>query len=741
MAERYRGFGFPQDTAAAVEWTSIIRQDGPLPVSERTSSRMVKIAANLPSDEWIGWQAYIPIEGSVGFSSFGTKTVKQSDLMWIVEETADARPLEPMENETLASGPHISYTSWRLHEIMLPVAEKSETGTSIGFGDDFSKIKESSKQQLNYYRWPQTFGDQFGELIEALRIEGAAIRYVVGSAKIEEQKVCIKQVEMTWLQGGNEISSYVGYPVRTRLLLATPTVPTARIRAIVGVCVPGAELRQIGELGEKAVLFEWNNPLLSPRILPDYAARIMAFEPTLGQEPLIGVESRDPEAKLRPARHKECAKGDSIQIGKAMDISGVERIISVGDEDLRRHWQIIGQTGTGKSTLLASSVLEAIKKGCGITFFDPHGTTIEFILRILPKEYADRVRIVHIGDADNPVPINMWETDDPTKAERSISDMCLLFQEIFDPKREGFVGPRWERMFSLLAKTSIAIFGRRASFEAIVTIAREKFYVKSAATILKEKHPGLADSLTAEWVNNKSNEFTDVVAWFLSKFQRLTSVEQLRNTLGAGANALDFDITIDKDTITLIDLALPTIGTHAARVIGTLLLLQLWSGALVRKKREKTHIVIIDEAHLFQTNPLPQMLAEGRKFGISLIMAHQHNGQLTYDVREALSANSANFSAFCLSTRDAAEVRDRFDDPAIQRDLSRQNVFNAITTISVDGKQTPAFTLQVLRPNEQPNGEEIASYIEGKSLRSLVEPYRGDRPLSDKEIVSTLRAQ
>jgi hypothetical protein len=143
-------------------------------------------------------------------------------------------------------------------------------------------------------------------------------------------------------------------------------------------------------------------------------------------------------------------------------------------------------------------------------------------LCILPKEYAERVRVVRIGDTENPVPINMWETDDPNKAERSISDMCLLFQEIFDPKHDGFVGPRWERMFSLLAKASIAIFGKQASFETIVTMAREKLYIKSAATIIREKHSGLADSMMAEWGNNNSNDFTDAVAWFLSKFQRLT---------------------------------------------------------------------------------------------------------------------------------------------------------------------------------------------------------------------------
>lgn len=739
MSRLYSELGFPKGTAVAQEWTTIIRQEEPLPLPERTSSRMVKIAANLPGGEWIGWQAVIPTDGTAGFSSFGSKSIKQSDLEWIAEETAD---VSAVDDVTIVTEPADIYAAWRLYDVLLPVAAGAEAVT-IGFTGSGDSVEPDppGSLQLGYYRWPQRFSDQFGELVEALRIEGAALRFTAGSATVEEQKACIRRVERTWTPGGNDISSYIGYPVRTRLLLALPYEPTARIRAIVDVCAPGAKLSDIGAMSEKKAMAAWREPLAEAAVLPDYAARIMTFEPTVGLEPVIGVEARDPEAKLLPARHKDEVMGLPVTIGRALDISGIERPIVIGDEDLRRHWQIIGQTGTGKSTLLAAVILDAVKKGLGVTFFDPHGTTIDILLRTLPGEFAGRVRVVRIGDTDNPVPVNMWETEDPSKAERTIADMCLLFQEIFDPKHEGFVGPRWERMFSLLAKTSIAVFGKRASLESIVTIARDKKHIRSAITIIREKHRSLANALTAEWLNNNSNDFAEAISWFVAKFQRLTSVEQLRNTLGAGANALDFDLTIDTDVVTLVDLALPVIGTHASRIIGTMLLQQLWAGALVRNHRDKTHVTVLDETQLFQTNPLPQMLAEGRKFGVALLLAHQHNGQLTYDVREALSANSANFSAFCLSVKDAIHVIDRFDDPQIQRDLSRQNTFNATTTINLSGKQSPAFTLKIERLEEQPDADEVAALIASGSIRELVDPYRSEKPLSEEEIIELLSAR
>jgi len=232
--------------------------------------------------------------------------------------------------------------------------------------------------------------------------------------------------------------------------------------------------------------------------------------------------------------------------------------------------------------------------------------------------------------------------------------------------------------------------------------------------------PKISKAIRDEYVKNGNRDFEEVVSWCVSKFQRVTSVTQLRNTLGAGANALDFTKVIDEDAVTLIDLGSPTIGTHASRMVGTLILQQLWNAVMGRKDRKKTHIIAIDEAHLFQTNPLPQMLAEGRKFGIAMMLVHQHYRQLSVDVRDSLDSNSANFSAFRLSVKDSYDAVDKFDNEKLRGDLCRLNAFNAITTLSVDGKQTDAFTLQTSRPEETEISASVAAGIEARSHETLL---------------------
>ncbi len=595
----------------------------------------------------------------------------------------------------------------------------------------------SSSKNETATKWPSRFSLQFDELVRVLQLTGAILRVAAGAASEEEQSVCRKNSLRTYNLTGVDFMEYLGRPIKIRVLLRLPTAPSIRLRTVIEEAVQGAKLRHIGAMTDTNAVAVWNDPPKDAPVLPDYAARVMMLEPEL-YRPLIGVETCEEEIKKIPANHKNTKSKRPLVIGRAVDNSGYKRKMTIGEKDLKRHYQIVGQTGTGKSTLLATIILNAIEQGYGLTFFDPHGSTIDVVLRSVPEKYVNKIRVVRIGDADNPVPFNIWDSDDPEKEERNINDLCELFSDIFDPKKEGIVGPRYERWLNTFAKASLALLGKRASLESIAVIAKNKDNMLHLFQAISKQHPDLAATIRDEYGKDKSEYFNHDLGWYLCKFDRLTSVEQLRKTLGASTNALDFPTTVDTDTVTLIDLASPTIGTQPARIIGTLILMKLWNALMARKERERTHLVIVDEASLFQTNPMPRMLAESRKFGVSMILCHQHTGQLTKEIRDALEANSANFSAFRMSPRDAAVAAIRLDDPEMQVQLSRLDAFNAITTLSVDGRQTSPFTLEINRPKAQKDGEKIAEKIEANSIQNLVEPYRRYRALTVQEIQNIL---
>ena len=715
---------YPKNTATVLRFGKIIKtvSEEKKEASERLSTRLVRGTAVLPKGEFMGWQLFAPVTGIVDMGLFCSEGVSKEDLEWMAEKT-----VRISEKDSPYSKKDLEGLS-ELYEVYLPVRDK-EMGGSIGF---LSEEKGKGSEEFGN-EWPTYYSGQFAELIGAFRVAGACFRAVLGPATPEESVACRKVFLDTANIHRIDADQYFGKPVKTRFLLRLPGKPSIRLLSVLEEAVPATELRYLGNMKSQKISKIWDDPLADGIVLPDHAARILLLEPNANKT-VIGIENCEEPVEKIPASHDETKNTKAVTIGRAVGSDGLERDITIGELDLRRHYEIVGQTGTGKSTLLANIVLSAIEQGFGLTFFDPHGSTIDVILRSVPPEYADRIRVVRIGDAEHPVPLSIWDSDDIEKEERNISDLCELFADIFDPNKQGIVGPRYERWLSTFAKASIAFLGKRASLESITVMSQSKNNMLKFCKYLYREYPYLVETIKEEYGKDNSSDFQSMLNWCLAKFQRITSVEQLRNTLGAGVNALDLNHTIDTNTVDLIDLASPVIGTHAARVVGSLLLMKLWNATMTRQHREKTRLVLVDEASLFQTNPMPRMLAEARKFGLAMVLCHQHEAQLTQEVRDALEANSANFSAFRLSPRDAGIASVRFDDESLINDLTRLDAFNAITTISVDGKQTAPFTLEIQKPQTSDQPDETAERIEADSIKKLVTPYADMRALTVKEL-------
>jgi len=73
----------------------------------------------------------------------------------------------------------------------------------------------------------------------------------------------------------------------------------------------------------------------------------------------------------------------------------------------RQHTYIIGQTGTGKSTLLRNLILQDIERGRGVAVIDPHGDLAQEILDHIPSWRTDHV--VYLDPTcTEPVGINLF---------------------------------------------------------------------------------------------------------------------------------------------------------------------------------------------------------------------------------------------------------------------------------------------------------------------------------------------
>ncbi|MBI2057919.1 MAG: DUF87 domain-containing protein, partial [Candidatus Yanofskybacteria bacterium] len=80
--------------------------------------------------------------------------------------------------------------------------------------------------------------------------------------------------------------------------------------------------------------------------------------------------------KAKPAEPPSNLPEQGIIIGTSV-FRGQEIAVRMTDEDRRRHMYVIGQTGTGKTTIMKAMVRQDIENGKGVCVIDPHGDFAE----------------------------------------------------------------------------------------------------------------------------------------------------------------------------------------------------------------------------------------------------------------------------------------------------------------------------------------------------------------------------
>src|SRR5829696_335347 len=104
----------------------------------------------------------------------------------------------------------------------------------------------------------------------------------------------------------------------------------------------------------------------------------------------------------------------------------------------------------------------------------------------------------------------------------------------------------------------------------------------------------------------------------------------------------------------------------------------------------------VDETHNYLALPrsFEDLLAEARGYRLSLVLAHQHMGQLPKDVRDALGANARTKVVFTCSPEDASALERHFAPDLSAYDLSHLATFQVACRPCVAGGQAQAFTFR-----------------------------------------------
>ena len=156
-----------------------------------------------------------------------------------------------------------------------------------------------------------------------------------------------------------------------------------------------------------------------------------------------------------------------------------------------------------------------------------------------------------------------------------------------------------------------------------------------------------------------------------SKLNLVTQSGPIRPIVGQTETTIDFRRIIDRRGILLVNLAKGQLGELDTRLLGMLLIGQLFSAALsratLRPERRKTFHLYVDEFQNFVTDSAASLLAEARKFGLHLTLANQTLAQLhahpgRQNLLETILGNVGNLMLFRLGVPDAQRLR-MFTEP------------------------------------------------------------------------------
>ncbi len=379
---------------------------------------------------------------------------------------------------------------------------------------------------------------------------------------------------------------------------------------------------------------------------------------------------------------------------------GQDTMIHMSREDRRRHLYVIGQTGTGKTSILKNLIIQDIKNGDGCCFIDPHGNDIMDILACIPPERSQDVVYFDPSYIARPVGLNMLEYDKnfPEQKTFIVNELLGIFNKLFDMKTSG--GPGFEQYFR---NATMLVMEHPESGNTLLEIARI-FSDKDFRDykLSKCKNPLLlqfwqnAEKTTGEQGLQNWTQYVN------SKFDVFLSNDIMRPIIAQEKSAFNIREIMDSKKIFLVNLSKGRLGDINSSLIGLILVGKFLQAALSRVGTTDLpdFYLYIDEFQNVTTPSISSILSEARKYGLSLNLAHQYIAQLPEDIKSAVFGNVGSMALFRVGPDDAPYLEPQLSPTFTASDLMKIENYHAYMKMLIRGEPKKPFDIVTLPPEQ-----------------------------------------
>jgi DNA helicase HerA-like ATPase len=360
----------------------------------------------------------------------------------------------------------------------------------------------------------------------------------------------------------------------------------------------------------------------------------------------------------------------------------------IKDADRLHHIYAIGKTGAGKSTLLQNMAIADIQTGKGLCVVDPHGDIAENLLHYVPKERIDQVIYFDATDTNYSIAFNPLHGIKIDQQHLALAGLIATFKKIWIDSW----GPRLEYIlrYSLL---SLMAYPKATLLDIQPLLTNYDFRRKVLAYCTNQQvHSFWHDEFDKYPPALKAEAISPI----LNKTGLFSAIAPLRNIVGQITSSVQLQDILDNGKILICNLAKGKIGEDASTLLGSMLVNGIQLAALARASQpeylRKPFYLYVDEMHSFVSLSFADILAEARKYGLSLFLTHQYIEQLDERIRSAIFGNVGTLISFRIGAKDAEYLAKEFHPAFSEDDLVNLPRYSMYLKLMIDGATSKPFS-------------------------------------------------
>lgn len=353
------------------------------------------------------------------------------------------------------------------------------------------------------------------------------------------------------------------------------------------------------------------------------------------------------------------------------------------------HLYIIGQTGTGKSTLIENIVQQDCRAGIGCCLIDPHGD--------LGEALHQNVQAPHL----------YWDVSDPASPYgynplKSVASQYrpLVASALIETLKKQWPDAWGARMEHMLRYAILALLAQpKADLRDIVKLFIFKGFRRQVTEQLDD--PQVRFFWKHEFTALNYQSSADGVSPVANKLGAFLAHPSVRTALCEPVTPLGFRHIMDTGQTLIVNLAKGRLGADVSNILGGLITSSIMHAAFTRhglpQAARRPFFLHVDEFHNLTTKTFAGLLSEARKYALGLTLAHQHLSQTDKEVHDAILGNVGSMVVFRVGANDAP-LFERLLPPFSVHDLQTQPNYRAAIQIMQNGGRLPPFSASMYPP-------------------------------------------